>query len=323
MNDPVLENDWHPLVRSEDLIEGQVMAARLLEQDLVLWRLDGRALAWQDLCVHRGTRLSLGKVENHALVCPYHGWTYDANGQCIRFPAHPEQVPPLKAHARVFHARECYGLVWVSLGEPFMDLPSFPEEDDSDYRKILSGPFGPIQAGAPRVIENFLDVAHLPFVHQGTLGDHNHAVIEDYQAEIRPDGIHAENIRIYQPDPYGTGQGDVVTYTYRVLRPLTAYLAKETKNGIRFSIMFPITPIDKVKSIAWFYMALQHSQNQTDQEVSDFHASILAQDTPIVESQRPELLPLDLQSELHLRSDRTAIAYRRWLNEQGVTFGTA
>jgi phenylpropionate dioxygenase-like ring-hydroxylating dioxygenase large terminal subunit len=50
---------------------------------------------------------------------------------------------------------------------------------------------------------------------------------------------------------------------------------------------------------------------------------IIDQDVPIVESQRPELLPLDLQTELHLRSDRTAIAYRKWLKELGVTFGVA
>ena len=45
---------------------------------------------------------------------------------------------------------------------------------------------------------------------------------------------------------------------------------------------------------------------------------ITLQDVPIVESQRPELLPLDLQAELHLRSDRTAIAYRKWLRQVGI-----
>jgi hypothetical protein len=34
-------------------------------------------------------------------------------------------------------------------------------------------------------------------------------------------------------------------------------------------------------------------------------------------------LPLDLQAELYLRSDRTAIAYRKRLRELGLTFGTA
>jgi phenylpropionate dioxygenase-like ring-hydroxylating dioxygenase large terminal subunit len=53
-----------------------------------------------------------------------------------------------------------------------------------------------------------------------------------------------------------------------------------------------------------------------------FQDQIFAQDRPILESQRPELLPLDLQAELHLRSDRTAIAYRRWLRQLGVRTGT-
>jgi len=61
--------------------------------------------------------------------------------------------------------------------------------------------------------------------------------------------------------------------------------------------------------------------------VRQFEDMITWQDVPIVESQRPELLLLDLQAELHLRSDRTAIrtaiAYRKWLRELGLTFGTA
>jgi len=61
----------------------------------------------------------------------------------------------------------------------------------------------------------------------------------------------------------------------------------------------------------------------SDEEISGFQDEIIKQDIPVVESQRPELLPLDLQAELHLRSDRTVIAYRKWLRELGVSFGTA
>jgi len=50
---------------------------------------------------------------------------------------------------------------------------------------------------------------------------------------------------------------------------------------------------------------------------------VTEQDRAIVESQRPELLPLDLQAELHLRSDRMAIAYRKWLREIGMRYGVA
>lgn len=63
--------------------------------------------------------------------------------------------------------------------------------------------------------------------------------------------------------------------------------------------------------------------NLTDEEIRAFQNIITLQDIPIVESQRPELLPLDLQEELHLRSDRTAITYRKWLRQLGLTFGTA
>ena len=56
---------------------------------------------------------------------------------------------------------------------------------------------------------------------------------------------------------------------------------------------------------------------------SAFRDEVNAQDKAVVESQHPELLPLDLQSELHLRSDRMAIAYRKWLREIGFSYGTA
>jgi hypothetical protein len=57
-------------------------------------------MAWQDLCIHRGARLSLGWVSIDKLVCQYHGWEYDVNGVCVRIPAHPDQKPPIKARVK-------------------------------------------------------------------------------------------------------------------------------------------------------------------------------------------------------------------------------
>src|SRR5439155_261733 len=89
IEDPVLLNDWHPLAKSTDLGEASILPARLLNEDLVLWRIDGEVHVWQDLCVHRGTRLSLGSIDEEGrLVCAYHGWTYNSEGECVRFPAH-------------------------------------------------------------------------------------------------------------------------------------------------------------------------------------------------------------------------------------------
>ena len=321
LNDPVLLNDWHPVASSGQLGEKKVLGVRLLGEHVVLWRINGQVLAWQDLCIHRGTRLSLGKVEHETLVCAYHGWRYNQEGRCVRIPAHPHQTPPAKACVKRYRAQECYGLVWVSLGEPSQDLPPFPEWHDASYRKILCGPYL-FRASAPRIIENFLDIAHFPFVHEGILGDQSHPEIEDYEAEIGPEGVIARGVRVWQPDPYGTGQGDTVAYTYRTFRPLTAYLLKES-DGPSFSILLTITPHQAVESTAWMWMAMNYAHDTPAEELISWQDEIVRQDMPVVESQYPELLPLDLQAELHLRSDRTAIAYRKWLNELGLTFGTA
>jgi phenylpropionate dioxygenase-like ring-hydroxylating dioxygenase large terminal subunit len=320
IDDPVLLDDWHVVAYLPELPEDKPVAARLLGEDLVLWRVGERVHVWRDLCMHRGTRLSLGTVHGERLVCAYHGWTYDERGQCVSYPAHPEQVPSAKARARVYQTRVAYDWVWVCLGAPGRDVPAFPEWADASFRKVHCGPYI-FRAGGPRAIENFLDVTHFPFVHAGYLGDPAYPEINEYAVETSADGLIARDITVFQPDPDGSGQGARVSYTYRVFRPLTAYFVKSSA-GPRFAMYFTVTPVAPDRSIAWTYVALDYG-DQTEEQIRDFENLITWQDVPVVESQRPELLPLDLQAELHLRSDRTALAYRKWLRELGLSFGTA
>lgn len=319
--DPILSEGWHVVGRSSDFPEGSLAKSRLLGEDLVIWRLNGQARVWQDLCAHRGTRLSLGWVRDGKLTCPYHGWTYDGEGQCVRFPSHPEQKPPPTAHVKTYRATEKQGLVWASLGTPSSDVPPFPEWEDPTYRKIFCGPYR-YSASATRAVENFLDVAHFPFVHAGLLGDEAHAEIKDYEVDTSPTGIEARDVVVWQPDPDGTGKGSTVNYTYRVLRPFTAYFNKHTSEG-DFAIQLNVTPTDEATSVAWMCIALNYARDTPESELRSYQDKITSQDVPIVESQRPERLPLDLQEELHLRSDRIAVAYRKWLRQIGLTFGTA
>ncbi|HYC27016.1 MAG TPA: aromatic ring-hydroxylating dioxygenase subunit alpha [Nitrososphaerales archaeon] len=321
IEDSVLLNDWHVVARSSDIPEGDLRKARLLGEDLVVWRVGGVAHVWQDLCMHRGSRLTLGHVEGERLVCAYHGWSYDAEGQCVGFPAHPDQKPPPTAHTKVYRAREMYGYVWAALGDPQADVPPLPEWDDPSFRKIVCRPFT-YRASAPRAVENFLDVGHFPFVHEGLLGDKDHAAIEDYEVDSDPGGILARNVKVWQPDPDGTGVGKYVNYTYGTRRPFTAYFSK-TSNGQTYMIQLNVTPVDEFESIAWMCIAMNYGQEIPEEDLKSFQEKIVGQDIPVVESQRPERLPLDLQAELHLRSDRIAVAYRKWLKQLGLTFGTS
>jgi len=323
IDDQVLIADWHPVARSAQLAEGGVLAARLLGEDLVLWRAGGTFYAWQDLCVHRGARLSLGRVDGAQLRCAYHGWTYANDGRCVHMPAHPEQAPPARAIVRTYQVRECYGLLWVCLGVPSGDIPPFPEWGRLGFGTAVCGPFQHIRAHGPRLIENFLDAAHFPFVHEGVLGDPARPQLGPFEVRITAAGVESDPIAIYQPDPYG-GSAGLVTYTYHAYRPLTAHFTKHMPTATN-GMALVVTPHDVLDSSAWFLVATTAVADgaQLEREYTPRIAAIFEEDRAIVESQRPELLPLDLQAELHLRSDRVAIAYRRWLNQLGLRFGTA
>src|SRR3954453_6035176 len=123
IDDPVLIDDWHPAARVADMASGRPLGVRVLGEDVVLWRAGGTILAWQDLCIHRGTRLSLGRIDGDTIECPYHGWTYGTAGRCVATPAPPDQRPPARAVVRTYQAIEKYGMIWVSLGEPVGEVP--------------------------------------------------------------------------------------------------------------------------------------------------------------------------------------------------------
>jgi phenylpropionate dioxygenase-like ring-hydroxylating dioxygenase large terminal subunit len=318
--DPVLDKTWLVVAHESQLETQNPLGVRVLGQDLVIWKTSGgQAQVWSDLCLHRGTRLSKGEIVDDCIKCPYHGWVYDDSGQCVLYPAEPQRTPTKKSRAQTFAVAQKYGWVWVCLDEPGNPIPHFPEWDDDTLMKAHCGPY-PVSASFPRVIENFLDFTHFPFVHGGFLGDPAHAEVDDFTVEIREDGLTAENITIWQPNPDGTGKGGHVTYTYNLLAPHIAHFVKVSHSP--FAMLFTTTPVSETESVAWMYVAMK-KELATEEEARSFQDLIFSQDQPIVESQRPELLPLDLSAELHLKSDKVAIEYRRWLRKLGLTFGTA
>lgn len=336
LGDPLLLKQWFLVAWSSEIAPQQIIARRLLGRDLVLWRSSTELHCWFDLCVHRGARLSLGTVrprnngdEKQAadcLVCPYHGWTYAESGQCVHIPAHAALVPPTKARAQVHRVCERYGAVWVCLGNPDGNPPEFPFADTPGFRTVTAGPYR-FRALGPRVIENALDVAHLGYVHAGLLGDPQRLEVEDYEVEDGPLGPEAKDVRIWQPNPDGTGQGALIAYHYWVCAPLTMAFEKigsqTADDARRFAILAQVSPIDHEHSEMRLLMSMNYGLEFSDDALRAFQDRVTEQDRLIVESQRPELLPLDLQAELHLRSDRMAIAYRKWLRKIGLRYGTA
>jgi phenylpropionate dioxygenase-like ring-hydroxylating dioxygenase large terminal subunit len=317
---------WHPVASTESVVQAP-LAVRLLGEDVVAWRdASGIAHAWRDQCPHRGARLSLGRVEGDRLECPYHGWQFAASGQCVHVPALPSFTPPAAHCVRSFEVREAHGLVWVRLAASEVPPPAFAAEDDNRLRKLNCGPYA-VEASAPRIVENFLDLSHFAFVHEGWLGARGSSAIDDYRVEETATGLRATQCKAWQPQSnlHSTAPAQV-EYTYEVTGPYTAVLTKIPEPGSvavadwRESIALFIAPVDPERSICWFRLAVADFDSP-DEKLRAFQDTIFRQDQPVLESQRPRRLPLDPRAELHTSADRASSAYRRHLSGLGITFG--
>ncbi|GIN21861.1 MAG TPA: aromatic ring-hydroxylating dioxygenase subunit alpha [Bacillus bacterium] len=323
LQDKVLQEDWLVACRSQDVKEKPIQVI-LMGERLAIFRNSNGIHAFKDLCIHRGAALSLGEVKNDCLVCPYHAWEYDESGNCIKIPQLPEGKPiPKKAKAVRYACVEKYGFIWVNLAGNQPEFFPYPEMDGTQFRNVIWGP-QEVQAKPPRIIENFLDVGHLAVVHQGYLGTETHREIENYKVHQKDGRIYSDEIAIFQPDPDGSGQAKYVYYTYEILRPFTVRFTKrDRENDTLMTILLTVRPVDEETSIAYGILSFNYETGLSDEEIVAFQDEIFSQDKPIVQNQKPEELPLDLQVELSLVSDRVSIAYRQYLKELGVVLGTA
>ncbi len=109
-------NSWYAVSGCSDLPPGSARAVQLNGQDIVLWRSEGGvAHAWQNRCLHRGMRLSLGQVRGELLSCRYHGWQFNQLAQCTRMPAQPAITPANTLCVPSYSCAERNGMIWVNL----------------------------------------------------------------------------------------------------------------------------------------------------------------------------------------------------------------
>ncbi len=317
-------NDWHAIASCRELQQNKLLGRELLGERIVLWSDGSEIHAMADRCPHRGTRLSLGHVNKGLLVCPYHGWQFDHAGGCAFQPAQPAIRPSAGTAIIKYPLVERYGLIWVCLGKAPESPPQFKGLDD-DYHLVITGPYD-VATSAPRVVENFLDVAHLPFVHAGMLGDEAHAEIKDYEVNSSSEGVEVRNFRIWQPNASSVHtEGQEITYSYDILRPYSIMLSKSpatVEEKPTDMIFLTVAPIQELNVRAWIIMATTYGSKETEQAVHDFQDKIFMQDKDILESQIPQRLPLQTNAEKHQRADKASLEYRRWLEQLGVNYGT-
>jgi phenylpropionate dioxygenase-like ring-hydroxylating dioxygenase large terminal subunit len=317
---------WHPVAFASSLGD-EPFKAVLLDEPLVLWRDSaGAPHAMTDVCIHRGTALSLGRVDGDEIVCPYHGWHYGTDGRCTLIPQleDPTRIPA-KARIGAFACQERYGIVWVALEEPRWPLPEVPELEDGAWALVEAGPYG-WNSDASRQLENFTDFGHFPWVHPGLLGDPSRPVVPRHEVDIRDHVLHYQIVRPEAPNSAGfpvfandQTQAPERRSRYELHLPYTLVLRLGWGGERGMVYFFASQPVREDVSCGYLMIGRNYNFDQPASVLREFEDTIFNQDRRVVESQRPERVPFDLAAELHLKFDAVAVAYRKAMRQVGLT----
>ncbi|WP_211441268.1 aromatic ring-hydroxylating dioxygenase subunit alpha [Collimonas humicola] len=316
----ILSKFWYPVAFSSDLTDKPI-AVRLLDERLVAYRAEGRVVIAKDMCAHRGVPLSLGWVEGENIVCPYHGLRYGPDGKCRHIPSQPDGHISERLKICMYPAQERYGLIWTSLGGGHEAFPEFPAWDNPDFQQILP-PSIDIAASAGRQVEGFIDVAHFAWIHEATFADRDNPFVPQYTAERTERGMHAEYISTVSNFPKRMQHRAPADYLWRrvfnIELPFTASLTVDFPEGGVLSILNAASPVSARSTRLFVPIARNFDKDQPLQEVYDFNRQIFEEDRAIVETQRPDDLPLDRGVEAHILADRSSGAYRRAMSLLGL-----
>jgi phenylpropionate dioxygenase-like ring-hydroxylating dioxygenase large terminal subunit len=172
-------NFWYPIVRSEDLAPGKPEKVKVLGCNLVAFRdQQGNARVISDTCTHRGASLGgawsagvggVQRIVNGCIVCPYHGWEFNGDGECVNIPSigYGTKTPP-RAKVDAYPTQEKYGIVFAFLGDlPENERPPLLEIEEYGQAGWRANTVLVLEVDYyyERSIENGLDPAHNEFVH--------------------------------------------------------------------------------------------------------------------------------------------------------------
>jgi len=281
---------WQVIAATDEIIVGQVETTLLLDTKLAITRdAEGLPVVWRRTNEQRGDEIDPETIT--------------------------DRLPVITG----------YGYIWTSFGKPPAALFPIPEYAEPDRKNMSCGSIG-IHVSAPRAVENFLDMGHFPYVHTDILGAEPHTEVKEYDVEVSEerDEVLATKCKFFQPRAaLSATEGMDVEYVYRVPHPFCSVLYKSSPEAPerRDVIAIFLQPMTEESCRAHLLQSMIDSTS-TVTDLRRFQQTIFGQDKPILENQYPKRLPLDPRAETPIRADKSAIAYRRWLSQKGITYGT-
>lgn len=312
LDDPSFRHYWFPLARADALADGPV-ARSLLGVELVLWSVaPGIVSAAPDRCPHRDARLSTGWIETCGLVCPYHGWAFGEDGAPSRIPqlADGSSYPP-KATLETVRAAERYGWVWVCLDEPLVPIPEIPEFDLEGWRTVHE-PESAWNCTALHLIDNNIDPAHIAYVHRESFGTPERPEVPLPSVTRSPDGL-LLGYDIEVEGRHGEPGTTVRSTRNRLANPFLMLNRITYPDGVVHLMVKACTP-ETATTTRQLQFVLR-SDTEADRPADDiraFDAQVWDEDKAVLEHCWTDYR-LDLTENVHLKTDRPSIEYRRWV----------
>ncbi len=322
VNRAALRDCWYPVAEAADLLraaaEERPLGVRLLGENFVVWPDgNGAVLAAPDRCPHREAPLSIGSVTDNGLTCIYHGWTFGDEGHCTGIPSsgRDASIPPT-AHLACVNVQERYGLIWLCPGEPGRAVPTIDQDTDPAFRRINTG-IEPWAVSAVRMVDNFMDVSHFPYVHSGTFGGGQDPVVAKVELTQLDDEFYGYAYEVDASNPEEaqaiSGSTDDVVHRHMSTGFALPFLVRSTiryEDGLEHILLLSSTPVDDTNSLFTFVVWRNDDHSADPEETIAFDRAIGAEDKVMLE-QIPGTLPLDRVGLANVQSDKPSVEWRR------------
>ena len=177
---------WHPLAASRSIPRSRVIRKKLCGVPIAVFRAEtGELGALVDECAHRRMKLSLGKVCERRLVCPYHGWSFSREGQ-----GESPSAPKLHASIVSYDCVEVAEVVWLRRGSENGELPGIETPADCLNAGVV---FNRVRAPLELVIDNFSEVEHTVTTHPDFGFDAVRAAETVVELQTTPESVTVSN----------------------------------------------------------------------------------------------------------------------------------
>lgn len=194
--------NWYPMTPVDYLDPGKPHPITLLGKNLVLWKDEsGQWSCLEDICSHRLARLSEGRIEPKTgnLMCSYHGWQFNGQGQCTAIPqaesAAAEQKMCANSNSCVkkFPVKEAIGLLWVwpesgpmaslEASTKALHIPPGWDTEPEQWLPLKHWFMRDVPYSWDTLIENVVDPSHVAFAHHGVQGNREKPMITHMNLE--------------------------------------------------------------------------------------------------------------------------------------------